>query len=98
MPDSKAELRQLAIDAKWYGLDELVALVDTELAALQWGANVEEVGATDIEETKLPTPVLRIYEVSVVPCPQLRPTIVACSSRPKPARIPSPSHPQERPA
>eukprot|EP01046_Picozoa_sp_COSAG06_P120696 COSAG06_NODE_68112_length_239_cov_181.771429_1_plen_44_part_10 len=25
------------------------------------GANVEEVGATDIEETKLPTPVLRIY-------------------------------------
>ena len=44
------------------------------------GANVEEVGATDIEETKLPTPVLRIYEVSVVPCPQLRPTIVACSA------------------
>ena len=43
------------------------------------GANVEEVGATDIEETKLPTPVLRIYEVSVVPCPQLRPTIVASS-------------------
>ena len=43
------------------------------------GANVEEVGATDIEETKLPTPVLRIYEASVVPCPQLRPTIVACS-------------------
>ena len=33
------------------------------------GANVEEVGATDIEETKLQTPVLRIYEVSVVPCP-----------------------------
>ena len=31
------------------------------------GANVEEVGATDIEETKLQTPVLRIYEVSVVP-------------------------------
>ena len=58
MPDSKAELRQLAIDAKWYGLDELVALVDTELAALQWGANVEEVGATDIEETKLQTLVL----------------------------------------
>ena len=44
------------------------------------GANVEEVGATDIEETKLPTPVLRIYEVIVVPCPQLRPTIVACSA------------------
>ena len=43
------------------------------------GVNVEEVGATDIEETKLPTPVLRIYEASVVPCPQLRPTIVACS-------------------
>ena len=43
------------------------------------GANVEEVGATDIEETKLPTPALRIYEVSVVPCPQLRPAIVACS-------------------
>ena len=43
------------------------------------GANVEEVGATDIEETKLQTPVLRIYEASVVPCPQLRPTIVACS-------------------
>jgi hypothetical protein len=33
----------------------------------------------DPQETKLPTPVLRIYEVSVVPCPQLRPTIVACS-------------------
>ena len=45
------------------------------------GANVEEVGATDIEETKLQTPVLRIYEASVVPCPQLRPTIVACSTR-----------------
>ena len=43
------------------------------------GANVEEVGATDIEETKLQTPVLRIYEASVVPCPQLRPTIVARS-------------------
>ena len=43
------------------------------------GANVEEVGATDIEETKLQTPVLRIYGASVVPCPQLRPTIVACS-------------------
>jgi hypothetical protein len=43
------------------------------------GANVEEVGETDIEETKLPTPVLRIYGASVVPCPQLRPTIVACS-------------------
>ena len=43
------------------------------------GANVEEVGATDIEETKLQTPVLRIYEVSVVPCPQLAPTIVASS-------------------
>jgi hypothetical protein len=43
------------------------------------GANVEEVGATDIEETKLPTPVSRIYGASVVPCPQLRPTIVACS-------------------
>ena len=50
------------------------------------GANVEEVGATDIEETKLQTPVLRIYEASVVPCPQLRPTIVArsqCASRGK---------------
>jgi len=46
------------------------------------GANVEEVGATDIEETKLPTPVLRIYEVSVVPCPQLPPTIVARSLLP----------------
>ena len=36
------------------------------------GTNVEEVGAVgaaDIEETKLPTPVLRIYGVSVVPCP-----------------------------
>ena len=43
------------------------------------GANIEEVGATHIEETKLQTPVLRIYRASVVPCPQLRPTIVACS-------------------
>jgi hypothetical protein len=47
------------------------------------GANVEEVGETDIEETKLPTPVLRIYGASVVPCPQLRPTIVARSGAPQ---------------
>ena len=46
------------------------------------GANVEEVGATDIEETKLQTPVLRIYEVSVAPCPQMRPSTPApCSTR-----------------
>ena len=57
----------------WYSTPNEVAKGIVECFRREYcgvrGANVEEVGATDIEETKLQTPVLRIYEVSVVPCP-----------------------------
>jgi hypothetical protein len=35
LPDSKAELRQLAADAKWYVLDELETMAQTQLAETQ---------------------------------------------------------------